>query len=112
MSSIASLGQTDAYLKNTFFATLASSSEAEAMEPKFSIIYPTAAEIRHSLNGYDSGDSIHMKIHTASQIKQVEYLKPYLCNLYTESGSPSVSAELRKPGESRAALHIKTYIRL
>jgi len=111
MSSIASLGQTDAYLKNTFFATLASSSETEIMGPEFSIIYPTAAEVRHSLNGYDSGGSIHMKIHTATQAKQVEYLKPYLCHWDTESTLPSVSAEPRKAGRGRAAPHIKTYIR-
>ncbi|EEH20614.1 hypothetical protein PABG_02845 [Paracoccidioides brasiliensis Pb03] len=87
ISSVATLGQTDKWLKETLFNSLsppsARSSElfkTESNSPaKFSIIFPTPDEIRRSLNGYMSGGSIHMKLQSAAQQKQLQYLRPYLC---------------------------------
>jgi tyrosyl-DNA phosphodiesterase-1 len=98
--------------------------------PKFSIIFPTPDEIRQSLNGYRSGGSIHMKLQSAPQQKQLEYLRPYLCRWAgdangltgnTQSSSAPERMErtkersnkrrIREAGRCRAAPHIKTYIR-
>ncbi|PGH03949.1 tyrosyl-DNA phosphodiesterase 1 [Blastomyces parvus] len=151
ISSIATLGQTDKWLKETFFAALSPSpsrSKSSALfnpktnpPAKFSIIFPTPDEIRRSLNGYVSGGSIHMKLQSAAQRKQLEYLRPYLCRWAGDTnegsdisgqdltntkqeqgkdGSESVqqhatinkNAQLvRQAGRRRAAPHIKTYIR-
>ncbi|OAX82762.1 hypothetical protein ACJ72_02881 [Emergomyces africanus] len=86
ISSVATLGQTDKWLKETFFAALSPSpsrfpgllNASPYPTPKFSIIFPTADEIRRSLNGYGSGGSIHMKLQSAAQRKQLEYMRPYL----------------------------------
>jgi len=119
VSSIASLGQNDKWLAGTLLDTLAassskSSSSGPKLKPKFSIIFPTADEIRRSLDGYSSGSSIHMKTQSAAQAKQVAYMRPMLChwagdgeqNTPTESITP-----IREAGRRRAAPHIKTYIR-
>ncbi|PGH30971.1 tyrosyl-DNA phosphodiesterase 1 [[Emmonsia] crescens] len=87
ISSVATLGQTDKWLKETFFAALSPSPSRPSglfnpksnPQAKFSIIFPTPDEIRRSLNGYGSGGSIHMKLQSAAQRKQLEYLRQYLC---------------------------------
>ena len=130
MSSVATLGKTDRWLK-TFFDALAAAPTtkskthhmAAADHPKYSIIYPTADEIRRSLNGYVSGGSIHMKLRTPAQQSQLQYLRPYLCEW---AGDGPADSRKRKrgggtenePGDSkhtagrrRAAPHIKTYFR-
>ncbi len=76
ISSIASLGPNDKWLDQTFFKALSTSKNHGISKPKFRIIFPTADEIRRSLNGYRSGSAIHTKIHTATQAKQLQYLKP------------------------------------
>ncbi|KZF25388.1 tyrosyl-DNA phosphodiesterase 1 [Xylona heveae TC161] len=117
VSSIASLGQTDRYLKETFFPTLATTGprtkDQRSRKPKFSVIFPTADEIRRSLDGYQSGSSIHMKIQTAAQAKQVAYMKPYLSHWAGDGDHLSRSNPelVRDAGRRRAAPHIKTYIR-
>ncbi|KAJ0417123.1 tyrosyl-DNA phosphodiesterase I [Aspergillus carlsbadensis] len=111
MSSIASLGQTEKWLKDIFFDALApSSSRLQKQRPQYSIIFPTAEEIRRSLNGYGSGGSIHMKLQSAAQQKQLQYLKPYLCHWAGDVAGqlPPVN---RDAGRRRAAPHIKTYLR-
>ncbi|KAL4957165.1 phospholipase D/nuclease [Aspergillus filifer] len=119
MSSIATLGQTDKWLKDVFFDALApsrppststSTSTQPTRRPKFSIIFPTAEEIRRSLNGYGSGGSIHMKLQSAAQQKQLQYLKPYLRH-WAGDVSDTFPREVRDAGRRRAAPHIKTYIR-
>lgn len=75
ISSIATLGATDTWLKHTLFDSL-SSTRASSSKPKFKIIFPTPDEIRRSLDGYASGASIHMKIQSATQTKQLQYMKP------------------------------------
>lgn len=121
ISSIASLGQTDRWLKEVFFRSLDPQAEGLAVttsRPKFSIIFPTPDEIRRSLNGYGSGGSIHMKLQSATQQKQLRYMRPYLCHwagdqpdsIAHESGT-SDTLLTREAGRRRAAPHIKTYIR-
>jgi len=115
---VATLGQTDKWLKEVFFKAL-SQRRANAA-PKYSIIFPTPDEIRRSLDGYSSGGSIHMKTQSASQQKQLQYIRPYLCqwagdrddtssNIIDLSGQQSKKQEA---GRGRAAPHIKTYIQL
>ncbi|EEH04008.1 tyrosyl-DNA phosphodiesterase [Histoplasma capsulatum G186AR] len=97
ISSVATLGQTDKWLKETFFAALSPSRPraSNLFNPKtdpptkFSIIFPTPDEIRRSLNGYASGGSIHMKLQSAAQRKQLEYLRPYLCRWASDTGDGS-----------------------
>lgn len=84
VSSIATLGATNKWLTETFFSALAPSVDtnpahkASIRNPSFSIVFPTAPEIRASLDGYSSGDSIHCKLHSVTHQKQLGYLRPYL----------------------------------
>jgi len=80
ISSIATLGQNDKWLDKMLFKALSTSRNIPSSKPKFRIIFPTADEIRRSLNGYRSGNAIHIKIQTAAQAKQLQYLKPMLCH--------------------------------
>ncbi|KAL2872355.1 tyrosyl-DNA phosphodiesterase-domain-containing protein [Aspergillus lucknowensis] len=111
MSSIASLGQTDKWLKEIFFNTLTSNAPALAKQrPRYSIIFPTAEEIRRSLNGYSSGGSIHMKLQSSAQQKQLQYLRPYLHH-WAGDVAGQLPPDNKDAGRRRAAPHIKTYIR-
>ncbi|KAL4979928.1 tyrosyl-DNA phosphodiesterase I [Aspergillus desertorum] len=110
MSSIATLGQTDKWLKDVFFDALASSKSPTKTRPRYSIIFPTAEEIRRSLNGYGSGGSIHMRVQSTAQKKQLQYLRPYLCH-WAGDVSEHSPKRLQDAGRRRAAPHIKTYIR-
>ena len=76
VSSIATLGPNDNWLEKTFFKAMKTSRNRTTTNPKFRIIFPTADEIRRSLNGYSSGSAIHTKIQSAQQVKQLKYLKP------------------------------------
>lgn len=112
---MATLGQTDKWLREVFFKALAPGSTTS---PKYSIIFPTPDEIRRSLDGYSSGGSIHMKTQSASQVKQLQYIRPYLCHWDGESSRNSGIIDLsedepsqQNAGRGRAAPHIKTYIR-
>lgn len=113
MSSVASLGQADKWLKDVFFRSLcptgSNQKEAKRSTPKYSIIFPTADEIRRSLNGYGSGGSIHMKIQSAAQQKQLQYMRPYLRHWAGDAATDSTA--VREAGRRRAAPHIKTYMR-
>lgn len=113
ISSIATLGQTDKWLDKTFFKAMGASNNAGTSKPKLRIIFPTADEIRRSLNGYDSGTAIHTKIQTAAQAKQLQYLKPLLCHWAGDGAqhSSASSTSISDAGRKRAAPHIKTFIR-
>jgi tyrosyl-DNA phosphodiesterase-1 len=87
ISSIATLGPTDAWLKNTFFHALSSSRNAVPQPPAFKVIFPTADEIRKSLDGYNSGGSIHTKTQSPQQAKQLQYLKSIFCHWANDSTS-------------------------
>ncbi|KAJ5703217.1 hypothetical protein N7488_010765 [Penicillium malachiteum] len=112
ISSVASLGVTDKWLRSVFFESLAPTSKDRP--PNYSIIFPTPDEIRQSLDGYGSGGSIHMKTQSVPQKKQLVYLRPYLChwsgNIETVGHSGDKHTR-REAGRGRAAPHIKTYIR-
>ncbi|KAF2002350.1 phospholipase D/nuclease [Amniculicola lignicola CBS 123094] len=77
-----------------FFTTL---SQKNPKAPKFSLIFPTASEIRTSLNGYRSGGSIHTKLQSAAQQKQLEYLRPILCHWDPRAISTSSSTAANPP---------------
>lgn len=90
-------------------------------KPTFSIVFPTADEIRSSLDGYDSGASIHTKIQTAAQQKQLQYLNPLLCHWRHDISqiiphdhimtTQFQSFQRKQALRGAAAPHIKTYIR-
>jgi len=70
-----------------------------------SIIYPTASNVRQSLDGYAAGASIHTKAQKATHLKQISSLRKQLCQW---TRGPVVEARARR---ELAAPHIKTYIR-
>ena len=131
VSSVASVG--DKWLTDTFFPTLSATSTTGTKKPKQSIIFPTVAEIRNSIDGYASGGSIHMKTSTPPQQRQLEFLRPMLCHWgpqpdrkisttkaatppqnsseATISTTPPRPAKTGKANRHPAAPHIKTYIR-
>ncbi|KAI0099018.1 tyrosyl-DNA phosphodiesterase [Nemania sp. FL0031] len=136
ISSIATLGANDTWLQRALFDSLSASrllplqSPASARtglpRPNFKVIFPTTDEIRRSLDGYASGGSIHTKIQSAAQTKQLQYLRPLFHHWANDSangisGSTSTSASPstskggdpspKDAGRKRAAPHIKTYIR-
>ncbi|CAK7273281.1 hypothetical protein SEPCBS57363_005576 [Sporothrix epigloea] len=141
VSSIATLGGTDAWLQRTLFAALSggkligTSEEAEAAakrrasnfgplqpqrprapRPQFRIMFPTANEIRQSLDGYDSGSSIHTRIQSPQQQKQLSYILPLLCHWANDAKGgaalpPVGSGCVGDAERQRAAPHVKTYVR-
>lgn len=112
ISSIATLGGTDKWLDKTLFKALETSKNVATSKPKFRIIFPTADEVRRSLNGYSSGSAIHTKIQSAAQVKQLQYLKPLLCHWAGDGAQhSSTSTSILDAGRKRAAPHIKTYVR-
>lgn len=81
ISSIATLGPTDTWLRKTLFDSLkVSQNKAGREEPRFKVVFPTPDEIRRSLDGYVSGASIHTKTQSAQPAKQLLYLKPMFCH--------------------------------
>jgi tyrosyl-DNA phosphodiesterase-1 len=115
MSSIATLGPKPTWLHDTFFKALGSSKTTKLSKRRFKVVFPTADEIRRSLDGYASGASIHTKIQSAQQEKQLQYLRPSFCHWANDCpGGKSLDlgeSELSNSGRNRAAPHIKTYIR-
>lgn len=92
VSSIATLGPTDNWVKKTMFGALSAGKGLPAAQPTFKVVFPTADEIRRSLDGYESGGSIHTKIDSPQQVKQLAYLKPmfhHWANDAPEGGSES-----------------------
>lgn len=146
VSSIATLGSTDAWLEHLRRVLGTHKEEAPMTSPAketnpfkpashlrttpgrlppppLRIIFPTATDVRTSLDGYASGGSIHYKTQSSAQQKQLSYLRPLFCKWGSSGGeddgdggagsSPGddtsdAKAALRGP----AAPHIKTYIRL
>lgn len=84
-----------------------STKQDKPLPPKFNIIFPTSDEIRTSLDGYDSGGSIHIKLQSVQQQKQLEYLHPLFSHWKATSDSTPKGQAMRGP----AAPHIKTYVR-
>jgi len=114
ISSIATLGGKDDWLQRTLFESLSKTVTAGVARPRFRVVFPTAEEIRDSLDGYASGGSIHTKIQSPQQAKQLQYLRPIFCHWANDSvNGKALPANVpqRKGGRARAAPHIKTYIR-
>lgn len=86
ISSIATLGPTDKWLDKTLFKSLNTSKNQPRPKTTFRVVFPTAEEVRKSLNGYSSGSAIHTKIQSAQQVKQLQYLKPFFSHW---AGDPS-----------------------
>ncbi|KAF2125074.1 phospholipase D/nuclease [Dothidotthia symphoricarpi CBS 119687] len=134
ISSIATLGAAPTWLTN-FHSVLSRHSAVQngpevgststSPDAKFSVVFPTPEEIRTSLDGYKSGGSIHMKLQSTQQQKQLEYLKPLLCHwkhsptttpTSSHSSTSESSHDVDSPPFGRAlrgpaAPHIKTYMR-
>ncbi|CAN8102585.1 unnamed protein product [Discula destructiva] len=112
ISSIATLGPTDAWLRKSLFDSLKVSKNKVKDEPTFKVVFPTPDEIRQSLDGYDSGASIHTKVQSSQQAKQLLYLKPMFCHWANDAErGGALRDEIQEAGRKRAAPHIKTYIR-
>jgi hypothetical protein len=78
ISSIATLGAKDEWLQKTLFDSLKVCKGGTITRPEFKVVFPTADEIRRSIDGYNSGASIHTKIQSQQQVKQLQYLRPLL----------------------------------
>jgi tyrosyl-DNA phosphodiesterase-1 len=78
------------------------------------------------LNGYASGGSIHIKLQSATQQRQLHYLHPFFCHWAGDKDDiamnttrstispmriPDSGPGKKEAGRRRAAPHIKTYIR-
>jgi tyrosyl-DNA phosphodiesterase-1 len=116
VSSIATLGAAPTWLSHfqSVLSRLRTPQQfPSSMQPEFNIIFPTPEEVRTSLDGYESGGSIHIKVQSAQQQKQLQYLHPLLCHWkQPSSSSPTASTESRQEAHrGLAAPHIKTYIR-
>ena len=112
ISSIATLGVNDSWLNKTLFEVLRASKTSKATKAKFHIIFPTADEIRRSLNGYASGCAIHTRIQSPPQVKQLQYLQPMLCHWAGDGPQhKTIHTKIYDAGRKRAAPHIKTYVR-
>lgn len=117
LSRSASTDPTSAESNSTFTKASSFFDKSPQMKipsPSFNIIFPTPYEIRSSLDGYAAGGSIHIKLQSAQQQKQLEYLHPLFCR-WTASSPPTtpLAPEERRGKALRgpAAPHIKTYIR-
>ncbi|KAI2621252.1 phospholipase D/nuclease [Hypoxylon sp. NC1633] len=112
ISSIATLGATDKWLRHTLLDALSSPAGASRSKPEFKIIFPTPDEIRRSLDGYASGGSIHMKTQSSTQTKQLQYMRPILHHWANDCEKGTIAeGPVQDSGRNRAAPHIKTYIR-
>ncbi|KAI9171204.1 putative tyrosyl-DNA phosphodiesterase [Paramyrothecium foliicola] len=115
ISSIATLGANGEWMKKTLFEPLSASKNAKGTRPKFKVVFPTPDEIRRSLDGYASGGSIHTKIQSAQQAKQLQYLRPIFHHWANDSPAGKDLGQdggiVADGGRQRAAPHIKTYIR-
>jgi tyrosyl-DNA phosphodiesterase-1 len=128
VSSIATLSEKWVDNFTGVLSSCQTSQTSSKKKTQIRIVFPTAEEIRRSLDGYASGGSIHMKIQSAAQQKQLKLLKPMMCHWSSDTDSPVArplsrsaaptsaatvtEADIpRKAHRSRAAPHIKTYIR-
>ncbi|PFH62582.1 hypothetical protein XA68_13002 [Ophiocordyceps unilateralis] len=115
ISSMATLGPRDDWLQKTLFDSLARcKAQQPAARPRFKIVFPTADEVRQSLDGYASGGSIHTKTQSRQQASQLEYLRPMLhhwANDCRRGRELPAGSHVLNSGRSRAAPHVKTYMR-
>jgi len=118
VSSIATLGAAPTWLSH-LQNVLTRSQSPQVLglaKSRINIIFPTAEEVRTSIDGYASGGSIHTKIQSAQQQKQLQYLHKLFCHwkhhLSTASSLSAGAKQTRKEAHrGPAAPHVKTYIR-
>ncbi|KAG6011358.1 hypothetical protein E4U54_008128 [Claviceps lovelessii] len=104
ISSIATLGGKDTWLQKTLFDSFVSSGSKSMHRPRFKVVFPSADEIRRSLDGYASGGSIHTKIQSAQQMQQLNYLRPMLHHWANDCDDGAAWGEAAKPpGSMRIA---------
>jgi tyrosyl-DNA phosphodiesterase-1 len=109
---ISSVGTSSEKWLEGFFDVLGTTTagqQPKAKKPLVRVVFPTANEIRRSLDGYQSGNSIHMKLDSVMQKSQLKYMKPLLCTWAGDSKEDQDG--VRQAGRRRAAPHIKTFIR-
>lgn len=87
ISSIATLGAKDDWLQKTLFDSLSKSSNVNSKRPSFKVVFPTADEIRRCLDGYPAGGSIHTRIQSSQQARQLQYLRPIFHHWANDSPS-------------------------
>ncbi|KAG9669849.1 phospholipase D/nuclease, partial [Aureobasidium melanogenum] len=109
---ISSIGTLYEKWLNGFFDVLRTTTKEQQPKSEAAsvrVIFPTADEIRRSLDGYQSGSSIHMKLDSDIQKKQLSYMKPLLCTWAGDTNGDR--NEVQRADRRRAAPHIKTFIR-
>lgn len=113
VSSIATL--TNEWIDH-FLAVLSTNQPedpAATSPPDCRVMFPTVDEVRRSLDGYQSGSSIHLRVQSARQQKMLTHLRPLLVHWagdQTGEGYPP-HAPVGEAGRRRAAPHVKSYIR-
>lgn len=122
ISSIATLGAQPTWLMH-FHRVLAQagtsskvfnnhrSESREPMPAKLSVVFPTPEEIRTSLDGYASGGSIHWKLQSPQQQRQLHYMHPLLCHWKPPPPCSLSSPSRHNSHRGLAAPHAKTYLR-
>ena len=120
VSSVATIG--DKWPRDHLFPSLSAianpTPKEKRLPPEFHLIFPTADEIRRSIDGYGCGGSIHMGNRSATQIRQLAYLRPLFRHWAGDQAQdppstsiPTAAEPIREAGRRRAAPHIKTYVR-
>ena len=105
VSSIATLGTEDTWLRKTLFDALSQNRSHNSHTPRFSIVFPTAEDIRRTIDGYGAGGSIHMKIQSAQQARQLQYLRPMLCHWAGDGARTSPHNPQTDRDNPRTGLH-------
>ncbi|KAK0368177.1 tyrosyl-DNA phosphodiesterase [Colletotrichum limetticola] len=125
VSAVATLGSTDEWLSRCLRPALATTAPDQedvpgASEPNLKILFPTAEDVRRSAGGYSAGAGVLTSISTPQQIKQLAYLRPFLCRqgrgVPRSACGTQASAHSRIAGQPTAparhpVCHAKTYIR-
>ena len=95
ISSVATLGPTDTWIRENLIESLGfRKGSTMKTQLKTKVVFPTADEIRRSLYGYDSGSSIHWKLQSAQQKKQLEYMRPMLHHWANDAGTGGLLIKL------------------
>lgn len=113
VSSISTLSEREIAAIKKALLTSQNPPSSLSVQSAFKVIFPTADEIRRSLNGWLSGNSIHTKMgagKTKAQEKQLQNFRPML-NYWAGDGAAHAETARKEAGRRRAAPHIKTYVR-
>lgn len=104
VSSIATLGSAEKWFSpfHTILSTCKGWSGIQKVHlsptmrrPDWKIVFPTADEVRRSLDGYESGGSIHFKIASEAQRKQVEMMRGMLCHWAGDENDSSTAGKVQ-----------------